>query len=70
MSLVSIGDRASAFQIRRHSTDLKSNLTRLGNELATGRRSNLGALVSGDFGPVAAIERSLTTLAAYKTATS
>jgi len=70
MSLLAIGDRASTFQIRRFSSDLKADLTRLGQELATGRRADLGAAVSGDFGPAAAIERSLTALAAYRTTAS
>lgn len=67
MSILSVGDRASAFQIRRLSADLKSDLTRLGRELASGQKSDIGAAVSGDFGPVAAIERNLTALRAYQT---
>lgn len=67
MPILSVGDRASTFQIRRQSTGLKSDLTRLGQELATGVRADLGAQVSGDFGPIAAIERSLSAIAAYRT---
>ncbi len=67
MPILSIGDLASTFQIRRQSTGLKSDLTRLGRELATGVRSDLGAQVSGDFGPISAIERSLSAMAAYRT---
>jgi flagellar hook-associated protein 3 FlgL len=67
MSVLSIGDLASTFLIRRQSAGLKAELTRLGTELTTGQKSNLGKAVSGDFGPFAAIERSLTAIAAYKT---
>lgn len=67
MSLLSIGDLASTFQIRRQSTGLKADLTRLGRELSTGVRTDLGAQVSGDFGPISAIERSLSRIAAYRT---
>lgn len=67
MPILSIGDLASTFQIRRQSTGLKADLSRLGRELATGLRTDLGAQVSGDFGPIAAIERSLTAISAYRT---
>lgn len=68
MSVLSIGDLAATFLIRRQSTQLKADLTRLGQELTTGRRQEIGRSLAGDFGPIAAIERSLATLSAYKTA--
>ncbi|SMH43187.1 flagellin [Maritimibacter sp. HL-12] len=68
MSTLSVGDLANTFQLRRLSVSLKTDLTKLGQELATGRKTDLGATLSGDFGPVAAIERSISALNAYRTA--
>lgn len=65
MSVLSIGDLANSFLIRRQSAGLKTHLTRLGTELTTGRKEDLGKALGGDFGPFAAIERSLKSLAAY-----
>ncbi|MCP5036720.1 MAG: hypothetical protein GY945_03880 [Rhodobacteraceae bacterium] len=70
MNSVSIGDLARVFQSRHLTTGLKSDLTRLGQELSTGIRSDISTAVSGDFGPIADIERLLTTLQARKTVTA
>lgn len=70
MSILSVGDLANTYQLRRLSVALKTDLAKLGQELATGRKSDLGANLSGDFGPVAAIERSISALNAYRTANS
>ncbi|PIE06898.1 MAG: hypothetical protein CSA74_10570 [Rhodobacterales bacterium] len=68
MTALSIGDLAYTFQIRRHTTGLKADLTRLGNELATGRKTDLGTSLAGDFGPYAGIERALRVVTACTTA--
>ena len=68
MTTFSIGDLANTFQIRRQTAGLKAELTRLGSELTTGRKSDIGAALAGDFGPYAGIERSLRAVAAYTTA--
>lgn len=68
MSILSVGDLANTYQLRRLSVSLKTDLTRLGQELSTGRKADLGAALSGDFGSVAAIERSISALNAYRTA--
>lgn len=70
MTTLSLGDLANTFQIRRQSAGLKADLTRLGTELTSGRKTDLGAALAGDFGPFAGIERSLRAVAAYKTANS
>lgn len=67
MSVLSIGDLANTFLIRRQSAGLKAQLTRLGTELTTGQKQDLGKALAGDFGPFAAIERSLSSVAAYTT---
>ena len=68
MSSLSVGDLARTFQLQRYTGTLKSNLTRLGTELTTGLKSDLGASLAGDFGAFAGIERSLKAIAAFKTA--
>lgn len=68
MNAVSIGDMARAFQLRLLSTGLKTDLDRLGRELSTGRKADTATGAARDFAPIAAIERSLATLAGYQTA--
>ncbi len=70
MSLVSIGDLARAFQSRQLTGGLKADLTRLSRELTTGVRDDISTALSGDFGPMADIERLLTTLKSRQAATS
>lgn len=69
MNSISLGDMARAFQGQQLTTSLKTDLTRLGRELTTGVKADISSAVSGDFGPIADIERLLTTLAARKSAT-
>ncbi len=68
MNSVSIGDLARVFQSRQLSVGLKSDLTRLSRELTTGVRADISTALSGDFGPMADIERLLTTLKSRQTA--
>ena len=70
MNLVSIGDLARAFQGRQLTGGLKTDLTRLSRELTTGVREDISTALSGDFGPMADIERLLTTLKSRQTAAS
>lgn len=70
MSVLSYGDLASTFLTRRQSSGLKADLTRLGAEMTTGKKQDLGKALRGDFGRFAGIERSLKAVAAYKTANS
>ena len=69
MSNVSIGDMAQTYSFRRQSAHLKTEMGRLGNELTTGRTSDMAKRFSGDFTMVSGIETALKTLHAYKTAT-
>ena len=70
MSVLSVGDLSNTFQIRRQTTALKQSLARLGTELASGQKQDIGAALGGDFGPFAGINHHLKTLGAFKTATS
>ncbi|MCK4711781.1 MAG: flagellar biosynthesis protein FlgL [Marinosulfonomonas sp.] len=68
MSYVSIGDMAQTYMIRRQNSELKTTASRLGNELSTGQTSDVAKRFSGDFSAISAIETSLKSLQAYKSA--
>ncbi len=70
MTLVSIGDLARVFQSRRMTAGLKADLSRLSQELTTGVRADITTVGTADYGPIANIERLLTTLEARKTTTA
>lgn len=70
MNYLSTGDMAQAYQMRRHNLELKTTMSNLAKEVTTGVRTDLGEAVSGDFSVLAGIDRSLSTLEAYKTATT
>ncbi|MBW6506705.1 MAG: hypothetical protein K0B00_08160 [Rhodobacteraceae bacterium] len=70
MSFLSVGDMAQVFQMRRHNAGLKALATTLTGELTSGNRHDTGAAVRGDFTALAGVERALTTLASYATATA
>jgi flagellar hook-associated protein 3 FlgL len=57
---------ALAFQNNRQNTQIKQNMIRLSQELASGQKSDLGSAVSGDFGPISSIEHALRTITAYE----
>lgn len=66
MSITSIGDLAQSYLSRRTNAKLKSQVTRLTNELSSNRISDLSKHLAGDFGQLASIERSLKTLDVYR----
>lgn len=66
MNLISVGDMARAYQLRHQSQGLKSELTRLSQELTTGQRTDTAAALRGDFSTLAGIEGSLAVLTSYK----
>ena len=68
MNYVSIGDMATAFQLRHHSVELQKHVGRLTSEMTTGVRSDMAEAVSGDFRLLAGIDRSPTLFEAYSTA--
>ncbi len=70
MNTTSIGDLAQTFVQRRANVGLTRELNRLGTELVTGLRENVGTATSGDVGAIAGIERNLASVRAYKTAAS
>ena len=70
MSMISLGDLAQNFMLRRQNTDLKSELQRLSTELTTGNAVDIGRQVGGDYTPLAGIDASLSRLLGYKSTTS
>lgn len=68
MSMTSIGDLARTFHSSTMTSRLKSDLDRLSQELVTGQKADMSLAVSGDFGPIAHIERLLSTMDARTTA--
>lgn len=70
MSMISLGDLAQSFMLRRQNTNLKTDLQRLTTELSTGQVTDIGRQVGGDFAPLAGIDASLARLQGYKAATS
>ncbi len=70
MTLMSVGDLAKVFTLRRHSTELKQALNQLSSEAATGQTSDLSRTVHGDFSAIAGLHKSLTLLNAYRLATN
>lgn len=69
MTSLNTGDMAQALLLHRQTGMLKTDLNRLTQEMASGRKADLAAAVSGDFRVLAGIEHSLTLLGSYATAT-
>ena len=63
-----VGDLAQTFLIRQQNVQLKTDLQRLSLELSTGQKADIASSLSGDYSPVASIERSLTSLSSFQTA--
>ena len=70
MSMISLGDLAQTFMLRRQNTDLKTDLQRLTAELSTGQTTDIGRQVGSDYAPLAGIDASLARLQGYKASTS
>ena len=67
---VSIGDLSRAALLRQANAQLKSRLVTLTQEAASGVKSDMAQAVGGNFGHLAQVEARLTTLTAYREATS
>lgn len=66
MNFSGIGDLAQNLMLRRQGAGLKSQMTRLTQELTTGQSSNVSSRVRGDFGALAGIETHLSKLDAFQ----
>ncbi|WP_197919515.1 flagellin [Thiosulfatihalobacter marinus] len=65
MNFTQIGDLAQSLVMRRQNTLLKGQLNNLTQELASGRKSDVGQSLSGDFALLGEFERGLTMLKGY-----
>ncbi|OOY20028.1 hypothetical protein BMI86_11200 [Thioclava sp. DLFJ5-1] len=70
MNYLYVGDMALNFQMRRHNAALDTKLATLTQEVTSGIKSDLGAALSGDFGALSAIDRSLRLFDAFDLATT
>lgn len=68
MTMVSLGDLARSLMLQRHTTSVNTRLTRLTQEVASGRHADQAAAARGDLGPLAAIEGALARLDGWKVA--
>ena len=68
MSFTTIGDLSQSFQLRQDNARLKADLQRLTAELSSGRTTDLRGATRGDLRPLASLDRSVTLLAAFRTA--
>ena len=65
MSMIGFGDLAQSFVMRHNMTQAKADLTRLSQELTTGRAADTPRHLSGDMGPLLAISGTLARLEGY-----
>lgn len=65
MNSLSLGDLAHSFLLRRQSVALNSDLTRLSQELASGRTSDTSVHLGGRFAALADFERELVLLGSH-----
>lgn len=65
MNLLSVGDMAQYYTMQKHNSALKTRLSQLGSEVTTGKVSDVGATLGGDFSQISAINRSLSMLESF-----
>ncbi len=65
MPVISIGDLAQSFVLRRHNADLKADITRLSQEVTTGLHSDPAKHLSGDISALTGIDSALARLGGY-----
>jgi flagellar hook-associated protein 3 FlgL len=70
MALISLGDLAQSFVLRRQNADLKADISRMSQEMTTGQVADPGKHLSGDVSALTGIDSALARLGAYARATS
>lgn len=70
MTRISVGDASMTNILARQGADLRGQVQRAAQEVATGRHSDIGQMMRGDVAPLLAVDASLARLAAYKTNTT
>lgn len=69
MALISLGDMAQTFTLRRMTTGLKQDARVAAQELTTGRTANVAQKIRGDFSNLTGVEAALSRLQGYRVAT-
>ena len=70
MNSVSLGDLSQSFMLQRRSVSLRQEMSRLTDELSSGKVSDIKDVLSGNHNYLSALERSLDVLAGYSVANS
>lgn len=70
MSTTSLGDLAQSFTLRQRNSVLRTEMSRLTEELSTGRVSDLRQVLQGNYSYLTDLERKLEVLQGYKVATT
>lgn len=68
MALISIGDLAQSFVLRKQNADLKAGISQLTQEMTTGLKRDPAKHLSGDVGALTGIDSALARLGAYSRA--
>lgn len=63
---ISVGDASLTNILARQGADLRGQVQRASQEVATGKHADLGQALRGDFSPLLAIDASLSRLAAFR----
>ena len=70
MSSVSLGDLSQSFMTQRRSVALRQDLSRLTNELSSGKISDVSTVLAGNHNYLSSLERSMEVLEGYSVANS
>ncbi|MCU0902334.1 MAG: flagellar biosynthesis protein FlgL [Tabrizicola sp.] len=70
MMRISVGDASLTNILARQGADLRGQVNRASQEVASGKHSDIGAALRGDFSPLLAIDASLSRLSAYASNTT
>lgn len=70
MIRISVGDASLTNILARQGADLRGQVQRAAQEVATGKHSDIGKVMRGDVAPLLAVDASLARLSAYKTNTT
>jgi flagellar hook-associated protein 3 FlgL len=70
MALISLGDLAQSFLLRRQNAELKAEITRMSQEMTTGQVVDAGKHLSGDVSALTGIDSALARLGAYARVTN
>lgn len=68
MSSVSLGDLAQSFMLKRRSVDLREEMSKLTDELSSGRVNDVRAVLAGNHNYLTGLERQLEVLQGYSVA--